>query len=119
MAALLLVAGCGSGSGSGEVRYSVDDVRRAFARHGVRLQSGPVPSNHVHRFAALAAASGVDTGIDLVLVDDSASFAKRSAAGFNATPEAKDEQVGNVEVAFDPANARLARVSIASLRGLR
>jgi hypothetical protein len=117
LAVLVLLAGCGSSSsGSHAIPFSIDDVKRAFARHGVRLQSGPTPSKSEHRLAVLTPASGVDTGVDLVFVDDSASFAKLSAASFNATPDAKDEQVGNVEVTFDPTHARAARASIASLR---
>ena len=114
---LLLLVGCGSSSRSKGVPYSIDDVKRAFARNGVRLQLGPAPSSkYAHRLRALAPASGVDSGIDLVFVDDTASFAKLSVASFNATPDTEDERVGNIEVLFDPAHARAARASIASLR---
>jgi hypothetical protein len=98
---LLLLGGCGSRSRSKGVPYSIEDVKRAFARNGVRLQLGPAPSSkHAHRLRALTPTSGVDSGIDLVFVDDSASFAELSVASFNATPDSEDERVGKIEVIF-------------------
>jgi hypothetical protein len=81
---------------------------------------GPTGSSkHTHRLAALTPAGVSHSGLDLVFVDDRAAFAKASATQFNATPNTRDEVVGNVEVTFDPANADAVVASMSSLRSRR
>lgn len=115
-----VLAGCGGSSRPKGEPYSAADVTRAFAHNGIQLRQGPRPSSkRARRVAVLAPPSGVDTGINMVIVDDHPVLAKLSAASFNstATGGAHDEQVGNVEVVVDGNKASAAKAAIASLRG--
>lgn len=44
-AGALLLSGCGSKSSASRAPYTVDDVKRAFAQHGIEFRPGPAHSS--------------------------------------------------------------------------
>jgi hypothetical protein len=117
------LAGCGSSHESRKTTYSVADVRKAFAQHGVKLRESSWFKHHgQERLAVLLPQNGAsDHGLALVWVDVSESFAKLSAGQVNRKPATRDSQIRNLEVMWDPTNRFVApvRAAIADLRTSR